>query len=259
MITQAEIDAEIDKLKKLILILARRGYILKSELLKLLPACRATHMSIEGLEELMYSLIDDTVEYKDDVISTDSYKACADLQEQLNKRGYRDLYEYLQLQNNATIELVEQTVRAHMLFEDKGELTLLQLILGVIIAKQLLDVYRDFAEMGVAFEELELRREFGIDKISRQEIQEYAKGLEEEKGVSRERAEELLTQGAQEKGIDITHGGEKREKEVSGEKAEEHTENAGKEQELDEFLIPVRDIENERTKSGREQGHGRGQ
>lgn len=259
MITQAEIDIEIDKLKKLIGILARRGYILKSELLKLLPACRATHMNIGSLEELMYSVIDETVEYRDDVINTDSYRACADLQEQFSKRGYRNLYEYLQLQNDATIELVEQTVRAHMLFEDKGELRLLQIILGVIIAKQLLDVYRDFVEMDRAFEELELRREFGIDKISRQEIQEYAQSLEEEKGIPRERAEELLTQGAHEKGIDIIHSGQEREKKVSNEKAQKHTEETGKQQEFDEFLISVRDIENERTKSEKGQGHGRGQ
>ena len=242
MITQAEIDNEISKLKWLIEILARRGYILKSELLGLLPACRATHMTIEGLEDIMFSVIDETVEYRDDVISTDSYKSCTELQDELKKHGHRDLFEYLRLQNNATIQMVEQAVRVQMQSAHQSELTLLQIILGVIIAKQLLEVYRDFMAMEGIFAELDLRREFGIEKISQEEMQEYERIAEAEKGVAQENAKALLAEGAQEKGLRVEEPQHQLEKESEKDMEQEK----GKEEELDEFLIPVRDTEKER-------------
>lgn len=257
MITQAEIDNEISKLKWLIEILARRGYILKSELLGLLPACRATHMTIEGLEDIMYSVIDETVEYRNDVISTDSYKSCTELQDELKKQGHRDLFDYLRLQNNATIQMVEQAVRAHMQSARQNELTLLQIILGVIIAKQLLEIYRDFMAMEGIFAELDLRREFGIEKISQEEMQEYERIAEAEKGVTKENAKALLAEGAQEKGLRVEKPEHQMEKQSEKTTQQEKNEEQGKdkEEELDEFLIPVRDTEKEREN---QRGHNYG-
>ena len=255
MITQTEIDNEISKLKRLIEILARRGYILKSELLKMLPACRATHMTIEGLEDIMYSVIDEDVEYRNDVISTDSYRACADLQEQLNKYGYKNLFELLSLKNDASIQLVEEAVRSHMLWADGNRLTLLQIILGVIIAKEMLELYRDFIAMEGIFQELELRREFGIEELSKKELSEYAKEAEQKDGVPRERAEELLHQGAQEKGLKVENDAQ-REHTPQKEQTEEQELQREKEEELDEFLIPVREKEQEKE-NGRQYGIGR--
>ena len=253
MITQAEIDSEIAKLKELICILARRGYILKSELLGLLPACRATHMTIDGLEDIMYSLIDEDVEYKDDVISTDTYRACADVQDKINKYGYKNLFDLLNLQNNASIQLVEETVRSHMLWADQNRRTLLEIILGIIVAKELLEAYCNFIEMEGIFRELDLRREFGIEKISQEEISEYAAELEREKGVPRERAQELLHQGAQEKGLRVENDTRALQKEneksldTQNEQEKEEDREQEKAQELDEFLIPIRDIDKERA------------
>ena len=69
--TQNEMDREIDQIKQMISILARRKFILKSELRRILSGCRANSLTLADIESLMNSIIDDSVTHIDDTVASD--------------------------------------------------------------------------------------------------------------------------------------------------------------------------------------------
>lgn len=82
--------------------LARRKYLYKSELLRLLLSCKDPTVTLEELETLLYSLIDLTVLYIDDLEGDKKiWQTSALLHQALREEGYEGLREALSAPSDA--------------------------------------------------------------------------------------------------------------------------------------------------------------
>lgn len=94
---------EIESIKALIMLLAKRGYILKSELECILRGCRHNSFVLDDVEKLMHTCIDD-VNYVDDIGTTHIVRTGLELQNKINLLGFEDVYEYLEIESDVSDE-----------------------------------------------------------------------------------------------------------------------------------------------------------
>lgn len=165
--TQNEMDREIDQIKQMISILARRKFILKSELRKILSGCCANSLALVDIESLMNSIIDDSVIYIDDTIVSDSFHSCVILQEEIKKVGCKDLFQLLSISEEAT--LLEITEAYNRMKNDDIDSDLYGRIGLLIETDDFLDTYRCLCLAQDEIYELSLRKQFGLLSITEDE------------------------------------------------------------------------------------------
>lgn len=166
--TQNEMNREIDQIKQMISILARRKFILKSELRKILSGCRANSLVLVDLESLMNSMIDDSVTYIDDTVVFDSFHSCVVLHEEVKNVGYKDLFRFLSVREEASLlEITEAYNRIQNDYTDNDDL---YGRIGLLIeTDDLLDIYRCLCLAQDVMYELSLRNRFGLLSITEDE------------------------------------------------------------------------------------------
>lgn len=164
---QNEMDREIDQIKQMISILARRKYILKSELRRILSGCRANLLTLADIESLMNSIIDDSVTYIDDTVASDSFHSCVILQEEIKKAGCKDLFQLLSVSEEAT--LLEITEAYNRMQNDDTDNDLYGRIGLLIETDDFLDTYRCLSLAQDVMYELSLRNQFGLLSITEDE------------------------------------------------------------------------------------------
>lgn len=173
--TQNEMDREIDQIKQMISILARRKFILKSELRRILSGCRANSLTLADIESLMNSIIDDSVTYIDDTVASDSFHSCVILQEEIKKVGCKDLFQLLSVREEAT--LLEITEAYNRMQNDDTDNDLYDWIGLLIETDDFLDTYRCLCLAQDVMYELSLRKQFGLFSISEDERNQMINNL----------------------------------------------------------------------------------
>lgn len=239
--TQNEMDHEIDQIKQVISFLARRKYIRKSELRKMLSGCRANTFSLMDIESLMYSIIDKSVIYIDDTETSDSFHSCVVIQNEIKKAGYTDLFQLLSVDEDST--LVEITEAYNRIKSDDTDSDLYAQIGLLIESDNLLDTYRGLCLARDIFYELSLRKQFGLFSITETEKRRMINSLIMSFNMTPRIASNLMECCMLENDIVI-----------SDEKGMALIEN--QEDGLDEFLIPLRN-NSEQNKKDRGLTNGR--
>lgn len=173
--TQNEMDREIDQIKQMISILARRKFILKSELRRILSGCRANSLTLADIESLMNSIIDDSVTYIDDTVASDSFHSCVILQEEIKKAGCKDLFQLLSVSEEST--LLEITEAYNRMKNDDPDSDLYGQIGLLIETDDFLDTYRCLCLAQDVMYELSLRKQFGLLSITEDERSQMINNL----------------------------------------------------------------------------------
>lgn len=172
--TQHETERELDGIRRMIEVLARRGYILKSELRRMLSSLRASTLTLSDMEALMTSVTDGSVEYIDDCGTADSFRSRADLQTEQGEIGCEDPFD------------------------------------GLRISRESSEKEEEEALCRALTEELALRARFGLFEVSAEEREEMLLSLIRDAFLPRARAEELCEQCMRAYGIAVS--GERYEK-----------------------------------------------
>lgn len=239
--TQNEMDREIDQIKQMISILARRKFILKSELRKILSGCRANSLALVDIESLMNAIIDDSVSYIDDTVVSDSFHSCVVLQEEIKKVGCKDLFQLLLVSEEAT--LLEITEAYNRMKNADTDIDLYGQIGLLIETDDFLDTYRCLCLAQDVMYELSLRKQFGLLSITEKEKKQMINNLVLSFDMTPSIATHFIDNCMLEN--DIV---------VSDKKGIAIDQNKG--EELDEFLIP-RLNESEQNKKDRGLNNGR--
>lgn len=165
--TQNEMGREIDQIKQMISILARREFIFKSELRRILSGCRANTLTLADIESLMNSIIDDSVTYIDDTVASDSFHSCIVLHEDIKKAGCKDLFQLLSVSEEATLlEITE----AYNRMQNNDTYSDLYSQIGLLLdTDDFLDTYRCLCLSQDVMYELSLRKQFGLLSITEDE------------------------------------------------------------------------------------------
>lgn len=233
MMTQNEMDREIDQIKQMIGILARRKFILKSELRKILSGCRANSLALADIESLMNAMIDEDVSYIDDTVVSDPFHACVVLQETIKKSGREDLFQFFSVSKEATLlEITEAYNRTQNSDADSDLYGQLGLLLEV---DDFLDVYRCLLLGQDVTYELSLRKQFGLLSITEDERGQMINKLVVSFGVTPSTATHFIDHCMLENDIVVS---DKREITISEAKTES----------LDEFLIPFQSNDEQNKK-----------
>lgn len=232
--TQNETDRETDQIKRVLSLLARRSYICKSELRRILSSCRANSFTLEDIESLMYSVIDDRVSYIDDSDVTDPFRFCVAVQEEIRSAGYADLFQLLSVREGSTLlEITE----AYNRMQSDGPHGQLCRHVGILIENEaLLDIYKDLCCAQNVLLELSLRKQFGLFSITKDEKRRMVSDLVKI-NITSGVATKIIDGFMHENGIYISE-------EMNRTVAE--TQNEA----VDEFLIPIRN-NSEQNKKGR--------
>lgn len=233
--TRNEMNREIDQIKQIISILARRKFILKSELRKILSGCRANSLTLVDIESLMNAIIDDSVSYIDDTIASDSFHSCVILQEDLKKAGCEDLFQLLSVSEEAT--LLEITEAYNRMQNDNTDSDLYGQIGLLLETDDFLDTYRCLCLAQDVMYELSLRKQFGLLSITEDERNQMINNLIVSFNLTPHTATYFIDNCILENDIVVVD-----KKEI----AIDQNKNEG----LDEFLIPLID-ESEQTKKDR--------
>jgi len=239
--TQNEMDREIDQIKQMISILARRKFILKSELRKILSGCRSNSLTLVDIESLMNAIIDDSVSYIDDTVVSDSFHSCVILQEDLKKAGCEDLFHLLSVRKEAT--LLEITEAYNRMQNDDTDNDLYGRIGLLIDTDDFLDTYRCLCLAQDVMYELSLRKQFGLFSITKDERNQMINNLVINFDVTPHSATFFIDNCILENNIVVLD-----QKEVVIDQ--------NKEEGLDEFLIPLLN-EGEQNKKDRGLTNGR--
>lgn len=238
---QNEMDREIDQIKQMISILARRKFILKSELRKILSGCRSNSLTLVDIESLMNSIIDDSVSYIDDAVISDPFHSCIVIQEKIKKAGYNDLFQLLSVSEEAT--LLEITEAYNRMQNDDTDNDLYGRIGLLIDTDDFLDTYRCLCLAQDVMYELSLRKQFGLLSITEDERNQMINNLVVRFDVTPSTATYFIDNCIQENNIVVLD-----QKEVAIDQ--------NKEEGLDEFLIPLLN-EGEQNKKDRGLTNGR--
>lgn len=239
--TQNEMDREIDQIKQMISILARRKFILKSELRKILSGCRANSLALVDIESFMNSIIDDSVSYIDDTVVSDSFHSCVILQEDLKKAGCEDLFQLLSVSKEATLlEITEAYIRMQNDDTDNDLYDRIGLLIGT---DDFLDTYRCLCLVQDVMYELSLRKQFGLFSITEDERNQMINNLVINFDVTPHAATFFIDNCILENNIVVLD-----QKEVAIDQ--------NKDEGLDEFLIPLLN-EGEQNKKDRGLTNGR--
>lgn len=239
--TQNEMDREIDQIKQVISFLARRKYICKSELRKILSGCRANTFSLMDIESLMYSVIDKSVIYVDDTETSDQFHSCIVIQNEIKKAGYTDLFQLLSVDKDST--LLEITEAYNRIKNDATDSDLYAQIGLLIESDNLLDIYRGLCMARDIFYEFSLRKQFGLFSITENEKRRMINSLVVSSNMTPSAASNLIESCMFENDIVI-----------SDEKGMALLEN--QDDVLDEFLIPLQN-NSEQNKKDRGSKNGR--
>ena len=239
---QREMDREIDQVKQMIRILARRGYIYKSELKRLLCGCRANALFLSGIEALMYSVIDNSISYIDDTSVSDPFHDCILIQEQIEKAGYTDLFQYLSVSEDSTLVEIASAYQRKQAQDSEDDL---YGQLGLLIKMdKFLESYRDLLPAKEILHELSLRRQFGLTSVTEEELENFINGLVINFSMDRHLAKSVVEKCLQEYDIVLSP---KKERMVT----------ESKDVELDEFLIPIKNNTEQMNKNNRGLTNGR--
>ena len=238
---QNEMNREIGQIKQLISILARRKFILKSELRKILSGCRENSFTITDIESLMRAIIDVSVSYIDDTAASDSFHSCVILQEEIKKVGCKDLFQLLSVSEEAT--LLEITEAYHRMQNDDTDNDLYGQIASLIETDDFWDTYRCLCLAQDVLYELSLRKQFGLLSITEDERDQMINHLVVSLNVTQSTATYFIDNCMLENDIFVA---KKKEIIIAD----------TKDQGLDEFLIPLQS-NSEQNKKDRGLTNGR--
>lgn len=237
---QSEMDCETERIARMISILARRKYIYKSELQRILTACRECKMSLLDIERLMYTIIDESVLYIDDCTSSNPFHICATLQDELNKCRYSDLYQYLSISQEATMEEISLAYQRKLCVANETDL---YRKIGLCIEMDgFIDAYGELLLARDILEELSLRRQFGFTSISTEEIKWLVDKMIVESYIDMNLAKKIVESCILEHHFDI---------------CESRYIAESKKQETDEYLISVNNVISNNKKTDRGISDGR--
>ena len=239
--TPNEADRETEQLKQLIRVLARRGYICKSELCKILSGCRANTFLLGDIEALMYSIIDESVTYIDDTAVSDPFRLNILIQEELKKAGYRDLFQFLSISEKSDVREIRKAYDD--MKSDDVDSDLYGRVGEVIKNDVSLDIYRYLYLAGSVLEEISLRKQFGLLYMTEDEVRQIINTLVADLEIPFDIATDIVNNYMIENDIVISKAKNMEIAETNGE-------------ELDEFLIPIQSI-SEQNKKGRGVTNGR--
>lgn len=232
---QNEMDREIEQIRQTIIGLARRKYIYKSELRNILSGCRVNTVSLEDLERLMYSVIDETVSYLDDTSVSDPFPFCIRVYEDIKEAGFTDLFRFLSVRTESTLLEITEAYRRMNSAETKGDL---YGKIGLLIAAEgCLDIYRHLYSARDVLDTLSLRSKSGLLYLSEDERQKMIGNLVAGADMEPDMAREIIDSYLQECGIVVLA-------------QKEHRAAIAAEETVDEFLVPVRQISADRKNTG---------
>ena len=217
-----ETDREVEQIKHLIGILARRKFIYKSELRKILSGCRFNAFTLKDLEDFMYSIIDESVSYIDDSPTSDPFRFCVVAHEKIVKAGYTDLFQLLSVGFESSLLEIAEAYRKMQADEPDSDL---YGTIGLLIASDsILDIYRSVFLAREVLNELSLRKQFGLTSIFQNESDQLI-GRLVEIGMDPFIAENIVMSSLYENDFVLS---ESKGKSIHS-----------KEEGLDEFLIPI--------------------
>lgn len=157
---------EIESIKTLIRLLSKKGYVLRSELEHILRGCRSNSFVLSDVENLMRECIEEDVDYVDDRVTDSIVRIALEIQKKIELMGYEDLYEYLEVESDASNEEVLYAIKRkkeqyhnsnlECLIENNGR----QTYEAVLRSKEII-------------KELQLRQSFTILSLKNSEYRRY--------------------------------------------------------------------------------------
>lgn len=162
--------AERASIEKLLRSLARKGYILRSELEHIRTGCRHNAFSLEQLRQILEQCLAEDVRYIDDEQPDGSVRHCVQLQETLEKWEFPDLFTYLKLAPDARMEQIKLALKEKRNEECDEKIQLLQ-------QEQDLEVYAQVLQTRQILEQMQLRRDFGIPGLRQSEYDQYLQDM----------------------------------------------------------------------------------
>ena len=176
---------ELEYIKALLPQLGRKGYILKSELQQIRRGCRHQAMELNVLVRLMRDTLGEDFRYIDDTGSSDTARLCCQLDEELEKQGFEDLFSYLQLD----MEAPEEDVQASLA---KGRDPLCDQRAMALLQSVDRDTYRLYNQTRFIARELALRQSFGLYTLYEGEYLDYVRQIVLLTFLSGDRAKSIL-------------------------------------------------------------------
>lgn len=238
--SQYEMDREIEIVRDSIIQLSKRKYIRKSELINLLRGCRNNELSLEDIERIMLDVIDDDVEYIDDTSTSNPFHTCTTLQDELINLGYEDIFDYLKVDNEITLEEIT--------LEYQRQLTVKEMdrcygLIGLILNdNDTFDLYRNIILLKLVINELADKRRKGIMDISKDERAQLVNMSIVTAFLEEKKAELLVDKAISEYGLTVDETNERaititEDLEISS-PLNKRDGVEKKEKTFDEFLIP---------------------
>lgn len=160
---------EIESIKALITLLARKGYILKSELESILTGCRCNAFVLNDLEKLMQECIGEDIDYIDDCGASLVHIAL-EIQEKIKLMGYEDLFTYLELDPDASDEEILIALKKKKNWECDDNVRFL-------IDHNGRQTYEAILRSKEIMEQLQLRQHFHVSRIRNSEYRSYLNDL----------------------------------------------------------------------------------
>ena len=157
-------NKEIESVKALISILAKKGYILKSELECILRGCRNNSFILGDLEKLMYACAEN-VDYIDDGVDG-IVRMGLEIYKKIILLGYEDLYQYLEIESDASDEEILTTLK-------KRKERYCEADIECLIENNGRQTYEAILRSKDILEEMQLRRSFNVLSLKNSEYCRY--------------------------------------------------------------------------------------